>query len=94
MIRFYICTTGIPKGPYKLSEIDKLDIDANDLVWIGDYHETLPAIQLPEFRNYFKKKQAFNTNSHNKPEYYKPIVLAFLLSILAALVGYYFIVAN
>jgi hypothetical protein len=90
MTKFYICTTGIAKGPYQLSEIEKLDINTNDLVWADEYRATRKALQVPEFKNYFRKKQVGEKGSRIKNPGYQRVVLAMLLSALVVMVGYYF----
>lgn len=94
MTRFYVCTTGIAKGPYQLSDIDKLDITTNDLVWCGDYSASRKAVQVPEFKAYFKQKQANNKSYPKKTPVYQRVVLVVLLSTLAAMIGYYYAVIN
>ncbi len=92
MTKFYICTTAIAKGPYRLHEIDTLNIDSNDLIWSDEYQESRKAIQVPELRAYFKKKKAERITigeSNNGPLLQK-IILVMLLFALVVLVGYYF----
>lgn len=92
MTKFYICTTAIAKGPYRLQEIDELNIDTNDLIWSDEYRQSRKAIKVPEFREYFKKKTGGKIRTHptaNGPLYRK-IILVTLLFALVMLVGYYF----
>lgn len=93
MTKFYICTTNIPKGPYRLHEIDTLNISTHDLIWTDDYLQSRKAIQVPELRDYFRKKLpaegAFYARDNSSLR--QKIILVTLLCVLASLIGYYFI---
>lgn len=91
MRKFYICTTGTAKGPFQLSELKYMNIHSDDLIWSDNYRESRKAIQIPEFKSYFKqKKSGTSTSSHDKSSLKQNVVLAVLLCAVLALVAYYF----
>ena len=92
MTKFYICTKEIAQGPYLLDEIDKLNINSDDLIWSYEYGQNRKAIQIPEFKAYFKKrkKDGLITKQVNKQPLLQNIVLVLLLSVLIGLVVFYF----
>lgn len=93
MTRFYICTTGIAKGPYMLSDIDRLEINSNDIVWTSEYRTGKKAIQIPEFKEYFRKKMANSATGYSAFKSRLPaakhLITGVLLLVLGAMIVYY-----
>jgi len=94
MKKFYICTTGIAKGPYDISDVDKLDINSNDLIWANRLFDCRPAFQVPELNEYFKKKHPGGKLLNARVPGYQKAVLALLLSAVAGMMLYYFTMAQ
>lgn len=92
MTKFYICTKEIARGPYRLQDVDMLNIDRDDLIWSDEYGENRKAITVPELKAYFKSKTAgiIPATPQQRSSFTKNSVLAVLLCVLAGMIVYYF----
>lgn len=53
MKKFFICTTGIAKGPYVMEELYRQPISERDLIWNQDWRDSKYAAEIEELKKHF-----------------------------------------
>jgi hypothetical protein len=102
MKKFFICTDGIAKGPYRLEDLLSRGITEMDLIWSGDWGISKYAFEIDELRGYFRKNEAnpipvgnyATPSARSNSTIVKNTILFLLIFVLLALVTYYFSSVN
>jgi hypothetical protein len=55
MQKYYICTTGIAKGPFLLEDLYEIEIDEQDLIWGSKWRKAKYAYEIRELKKHFNK---------------------------------------
>ncbi len=90
MQKFYICTTGIAKGPFLLEDLYKESVSEHDLIWGSKWRKARYAKEIGELRKHFCEKWAENRETDNRSRVgIKKSVLSGFLSLLLLLILYF-----
>lgn len=101
MKKFFICTSGIAKGPFQLEELINYGLNEMDLIWSRDWGISKYAFEIEELKGYFRRAELLHQPANysiippqSNSSVLKNTVLFSLLFILAGLITYYFININ
>lgn len=65
MQKYYICTTGIAKGPFLLEDLYEIDIDEQDLIWGSKWRKAKYAYEISELKRHFNKEWSQKNGEKN-----------------------------
>jgi|GEM_PF-3578669 len=91
MQKYYICTTGIAKGPFTLEDLYGIEVCKKDLIWGSQWRRARYAHDISELKKHFREKWTAQNDSKKVKStvIQQRLLLSSLLGIIAAVMIYF-----